>query len=70
MLPVLRPEQVIRGLEGNGFRFVSQKGSHRKYKKANKTAIVPMHYEVAKGTLVSILEQSGLTLEQLIKHIH
>ena len=69
MPPVLKPEQVIKGLEGNGFRFVKQRGSHRKYKKDGRTVIVPMHYEVAKGTLISILEQSGLTLEQLTKYI-
>ena len=69
MPPVLRPEQIIKGLEGNGFRFVKQRGSHRKYKKGGRTAIVPMHYEVAKGTLASILEQSGLTLGQLVKYI-
>ena len=63
---VLRPEQVIKGLERNGFRFVKQRGSHRKYKKDNRTVIVPMHYELAKGTLMSILEQAGLTLEQII----
>ena len=68
MPPVLRPEQVIRGLEGNGFVFVKQRGSHRKYKKGGRTVIVPMHYEVAKGTLMSILEQAGLTLEQLTKY--
>jgi len=66
MPPVLRPEQVIKGLESNGFSFVKQRGSHRKYKKAGRTVIVPMHYEIARGTLQSILEQSGLTLEQLI----
>ena len=69
MLPVLRPEQVIRGLEGNGFRFIKQKGSHRKYRNNGKTAIVPMHYEIAKGTLSSILEQVGLTIDQLLKYI-
>ena len=69
MPPVLKPEQVIKGLEGNGFRFVKQRGSHRKYKKDGRTVIVPMHYEVAKGTLTSILEQSGLTLDQLTKYI-
>jgi len=69
MLPVLRPEQVIRGLEGNGFRFVKQRSSHRKYKKDGRTAIVPMHYEVARGTLASILEQAGLTIEQLMKFV-
>jgi predicted RNA binding protein YcfA (HicA-like mRNA interferase family) len=68
MPPVLRPEQVIKGLEGNGFRFVKQRGSHRKYKKDGRTVIVPMHYEVAKGTLMSILEQAGLTLDQLMEH--
>jgi predicted RNA binding protein YcfA (HicA-like mRNA interferase family) len=67
MLPVLKPEQVIKGLEKNGFHFVRQRGSHRKYKKGGRIAIVPMHYEVAKGTLASILEQSGLTLAELMK---
>jgi predicted RNA binding protein YcfA (HicA-like mRNA interferase family) len=65
--PVLRPEQVIKGLEKNGFRFVKQRGSHRKYKGNGRTVIVPMHYEIAKGTLGSVLEQAGLTLEQLMK---
>ena len=69
MPPVLRPEQVIHGLEGNGFHFVKQRGSHRKYKKDGRTAIVPMHYELAKGTLMSILEQAGLTLDELMKYI-
>jgi predicted RNA binding protein YcfA (HicA-like mRNA interferase family) len=67
MPPVVRPEKVIKGLENNGFQFVKQRGSHRKYKKNGRTVIVPMHYELAKGTLNSILEQSGLTLEQLTK---
>ena len=67
MPPVLRPEQVIKGLENNGFRFIKQRGSHRKYKKNGRTVIVPMHNEVAKGTLSSILEQAGLTLDQLLK---
>jgi len=67
MPPVLRPEQVIKGLERNGFLFVKQRGSHRKYKNNGRTVIVPMHYELAKGTLNSILEQAGLTLEKLMK---
>lgn len=68
-LPVLRPEQIIKGLEGNGFQFVKQRGSHRKYRKGGRTVIVPMHYEVAKGTLLSILEQAGLALDELMKYI-
>ena len=69
MPPILKPEQVIKGLESNGFVFVKQRGSHRKYKKGGCSVIVPMHYEVAKGTLRSILEQAGLTLAELMKYI-
>ena len=69
MLPLLKPEQVIKGLAGNGFRFVKQRGSHRKYKKDGRSVIVPMHYEVARGTLSSILEQAGLTINELMKYI-
>ncbi len=28
MPPVLKPEQVIKALEKDGFRFVKQRGSH------------------------------------------
>lgn len=69
MPPVLRPEQVVKVLEKNGFQFVKQRGSHRKYKKGGSTVIVPMHYELAKGTLMSILEHAGLTLDELMKSI-
>jgi len=29
--------------------------------------IIPMHYEIAKGTLKSILEQAGIALEEFLK---
>jgi predicted RNA binding protein YcfA (HicA-like mRNA interferase family) len=67
MPPVLRPEQVIKCLEENGFRFVKQRGSHRKYKNNGNTVIVPMHYELAKGTLLSILEQAGLSIDDVTR---
>jgi len=69
MPQVYKPEEVIKGLEGNGFRFVKQRGSHRKYKSNGRTVIVPMHYELAKGTLMSILEQAGLTLDQIKRYL-
>ncbi|MDP3727597.1 MAG: type II toxin-antitoxin system HicA family toxin [bacterium] len=43
-----------------GFSFVSQKGSHAKLRRraAGKvvTTIVPLHRELARGTLIGILE--------------
>ena len=72
--PVLKPLEVIRVLEKLGFVFKSQKGSHAKYVKLSKnqptkTVIVPMHDEVAKGTLQSILEQAGLSLDDFLAYL-
>ena len=69
--PVLKPSEIIRVLKRFGFVFKSQKRSHAKYVKITKgeptkTVIVPMHDEVAKGTLQSILEQSDLSLDQFM----
>jgi len=72
--PVLKSSEVIKVLGKFGFVFKSQKGSHAKYTKISTTAptrttIIPMHDEVAKGTLQSILEQAGLSLEDFIKQL-
>jgi len=57
-------KQVIKVLLNKGFFFVSQKGSHAKYRKAGKktlNVIVPKHRkELPYGTFKSILEQSEL----------
>ncbi|MBM2821190.1 MAG: hypothetical protein HW405_950 [Candidatus Berkelbacteria bacterium] len=57
-------KQVIRGLRDKGFFFVSQKGSHAKFRKPGnptRTVIVKMaKKEVPHGTFQSILLQSGL----------
>ncbi|MGI6451219.1 MAG: type II toxin-antitoxin system HicA family toxin [Desulfitobacteriia bacterium] len=65
--PVLKPSEIISALNQFGFKVISQKGSHIKLRKEGsivKTVIVPNHYEIAKGTLQSILEQAGITLEE------
>ncbi len=70
--PVMKPAEIIRILETFGFQKISQKGSHVKYRKEGNPArvvIIPMHTEVAKGTLKSILEQAGIELEQFLKTI-
>lgn len=65
--PVLKPDVVISALKKTGFVFKSQKGSHVKYVNGEKTTIIPMHDEVAKGTLKSILELAGIELEDFLK---
>ena len=59
------PRYIRKVLERRGFVFISQKGSHIKYrKKTNKetlTVIVPVHSkEIPIGTFKSILRQSKL----------
>lgn len=68
--PVLPPNKIISTLNRFGFTKVSQKGSHIKMKnKENRSCIIPMHNEVAKGTLKSILEQADINLEDFLNQI-
>jgi len=54
----------VKALESKGFEFVSQRGSHAKYRKQGPpklTVIVPAaRKEIPRGTFRSILRQSGL----------
>lgn len=56
-------EYVLKKLN---FSFVSQKGSHGKYKnKEGKIVILPMNRkEIPFGTLKSILRQMGISLKE------
>lgn len=64
-LPRVSGGQAVRALERAGFARRSQRGSHRKLRHPDgRTAVVPMHRELAPGTLRSILNQAGLTPEQ------
>lgn len=63
--PVLPPSKIINALAKLEFEKISQKGSHAKYKSrvTKKVFIIPLHKEIAKGTLKSILEQADVELE-------
>ena len=68
--PVLTPREIIHKLELFGFEYKSQKGSHIKYVNSDvpkRTAIIPNHDTVAKGTLKSILEQANITLDEFMQ---
>ncbi|MGI8823587.1 MAG: type II toxin-antitoxin system HicA family toxin [Acidimicrobiia bacterium] len=57
----------MRALTKAGFAEVSQRGSHIKLRNGEgRTVIVPMHRELARGTLRSILRQADLTAEALL----
>ncbi len=65
---------MIKALSKIGFIYVRTKGSHvilnKQSEEKGKTTIpVPLHKELAKGTLKSIMRQADLNLEHLLKLI-
>jgi predicted RNA binding protein YcfA (HicA-like mRNA interferase family) len=60
-------KQIIKTLTDKGFNFVSQRGSHAKFKKDNRIVIIPSpKKEIPLGTFRSIVRQSGLTREDFV----
>jgi predicted RNA binding protein YcfA (HicA-like mRNA interferase family) len=64
-LPVLSGEELVRALEKGGFCRVQHRGSHVSLEKGLQRTVVPLHEELAKGTLLGILKQCNLTREDL-----
>ncbi len=60
-------DHIIKILTQRGFVFISQKGSHKKYRKTGTptlTTIIPAdRKEIPIGTFKSILKQSALQAE-------
>jgi len=60
-------KKVIDILLADGFVFISQKGSHQKFSKGDKTVIVPApKKEIPVGTLKSISRQAGINFQMFI----
>ena len=68
-LPAIKPRQIIRFLEQNGFVLDHTSGSHTIYyhPASRRRAVVPQHSrDLPKGTLMSLLREAGFTREELI----
>lgn len=59
-----RAKDIIRKLKENEFEEVSQKGSHKKFKKGQKVVIVPDHggKDLGTGLIKKMEKQSGVKL--------
>ena len=64
-LPVLSGDELVRVLKKAGFEVVRQKGSHVSLRKGNFKTVIPLHDELAKGTLLGILKQCGMSKDDL-----
>ncbi len=65
--PILKVDDVIRRLKKKNFVFVSQRGSHAKYSDGTHVVIIPMHDEIQRGTLKSILTQAHMELDEFLQ---
>lgn len=69
-LPSLSGREVIKILESLGFSRARQRGSHvvmtKNIKEGKIGCVIPMHKEVALGTLRSILKQAKISPDEFI----
>lgn len=72
-LPTVSGKDVIKALMKKGFQHIRTRGSHailtKQTEQSKVTLPVPLHKELAKGTLKSIMNQSSTTLEELLQLI-
>ena len=72
-LPRVSGQQAIRALERLGFSRARQSGSHVILKKQTAEGevgcVVPLHAELAIGTLRGILRQAGVSVEEFIANL-
>jgi predicted RNA binding protein YcfA (HicA-like mRNA interferase family) len=69
-LPALTPKKVLRAFERAGFYVHHIKGSHYYLKHRGRPGVritLPMHNtDLKRRTLLSIVEQSGFTIEEFL----
>ena len=68
-LPVISGKEVIKALHKVGYQIDHQTGSHiilRQEKEPYRRLTVPNHQEIAKGTLLAIIREAGLSKEEFM----
>lgn len=72
-LPVVSGQDLIRVLTRVGYEIARQRGSHVRLRhptdSRRRPVTVPLHDELAFGTLKRILRDAQLTVEELVSHL-
>jgi len=70
-LPVISGKELVAALKKAAFVEVRQKGSHVSLQKVTSEitykTVIPLHRELAIGTLIGILHQTGLSRDDLLE---
>lgn len=68
-LPVISGRKLIHILQGLGYEVSRQRGSHVRLRhpdsQQHRPTTVPLHRELRRGTLLCILSDAGLTVDEL-----
>ena len=69
-LPVVSGADVVRALEHLGFVVIRQRGSQIMMRRDSSGCVVPNHRELKIETLVGLLKQAGISLEEFIEALN
>lgn len=70
--PIVSGKDLVKALHKQGFRIVARRGSHVRMKRRRKgqptrVTVIPMHKELAPGTLHAIRRQCGWSREEFLR---
>lgn len=71
-LPIISGKQLMIFFSKNGFQFIRQRGSHMVMRRNNEPhtiLVIPDHSELDRGTLRSIIKDSGFSIDEFLKKI-
>jgi predicted RNA binding protein YcfA (HicA-like mRNA interferase family) len=68
-LPGISGRECVKALEGAGFHFKRQEGSHIILRRNDPfcQVVVPDHKELDRGTLRAIIRQAGIGVDQFMR---
>jgi predicted RNA binding protein YcfA (HicA-like mRNA interferase family) len=67
-LPIISGSTCIAALAKIGYRSVRQKGSHVRLERTGRPPVtVPLHSEIDRGTLRSIIRTTELSIDEFVK---
>ncbi len=58
--------QAVNILQRLGFMWIRTKGSHAVLRKGSRVTVVPLHKELAVGTLRGVLRQAGISPNEFV----
>ncbi|MCH7763911.1 MAG: type II toxin-antitoxin system HicA family toxin [Candidatus Marinimicrobia bacterium] len=69
-LPRISGKEAISVFEKLGFEIARQKGSHVVMRKGKFGCVIPLHRNLAIGTLKNAIRQAGLNNDEFIEAYH